>query len=238
MMVKICGIRSLQDALAAVEAGAGMLGYNFYRPSVRYIEPQECYKIQQALAKRGIRIASAAVFVNETNKFMRSVLTACNLDYAQLSGDEEPAQAAALTAPWFKGIRPKSAALAAQQAASFDQAMQEAGSNPDGPQLLVDAYRPGEYGGTGLSADWSLASDLARKRRLLLAGGLKPETVSAAIQQVRPWGVDVATGDAVGERIKVEHLGAGRLEDTANASGVGGLLGIEGEAVVEGLVLA
>jgi len=111
----------------------------------------------------------------------------CNLDLAQLSGDEPPSDLAALDGRGFKALRPRDPASAAQALASLP-----ARSAP--PACLVDACRPGEYGGTGQMADWNLAAGLARHASLLLAGGLTPGNVAAAVRQVQPWGVDVASG--------------------------------------------
>jgi phosphoribosylanthranilate isomerase len=86
----------------------------------------------------------------------------------------------------FKALRPQSPAEAEDQARMY--------ATSDTPALLIDAYRKGEYGGTGQVGDWSLAAKIARQHSILLAGGLTPESVADAIRQVRPWGVDVASG--------------------------------------------
>ncbi len=185
MHVKICGIKTLSDALAAIDAGADMLGYNFYRPSKRYLPPEACAEIQNALAKRNTQVVTVGVFVNERTAEITRILAACNLGYAQLSGDEPEDALLALGKRAFKAIRPRTPEEAGAQAARYGQ---------PGLPLLVDAFRPGEYGGTGLTADWSLARALTASHKLLLAGGLHPGNVAAAIEQVQPWGVDVASG--------------------------------------------
>ncbi len=186
MKIKICGITTLQDALAAIEAGADMLGYNFYPRSKRYITPEACAEIQNELARRNLAVVAVGVFVNASRQHILHTMTRCNLGYAQLSGDENPDFLARLSAPSFKAIRPLPSADPLPQASPF--------ARPTAPALLVDAHRPGQYGGTGHLADWEAAAALAARYPLLLAGGLTPENVRAAVERVQPWGVDVASG--------------------------------------------
>jgi phosphoribosylanthranilate isomerase len=183
MIVKICGITTLEDARAAAEAGAHMLGYNFHPRSKRYISVEACAAIQQNL--KGVK--TVGVFVNASKEEIERTVTACGLDFAQLSGDEPPEFCASLGVPWFKAIRPRDAAEAERDAARC--------ANPASlPALLVDAYHPGEYGGTGIIGNWEAARRLGERVPLLLAGGLTPGNVAAAIEAVQPWGVDVASG--------------------------------------------
>ena len=187
MKVKICGITRLEDALAAVEAGADLLGFNFYLPSPRYIAPAECAEILQALTHLGKPVISVGVFVNTPPTRVAVILDECGLAQAQLSGDEPPPDLKFLGERAFKALRPGSLeALAAEIARYPNRSLT--------PAWLVDAYRPGQYGGTGQVADWSLARSLAERAPVLLAGGLRPDNVAAAITQVHPWGVDVASG--------------------------------------------
>ncbi|HLF91149.1 MAG TPA: phosphoribosylanthranilate isomerase [Anaerolineales bacterium] len=186
MFVKICGITVLKDALVAVDAGAYMLGYNFYPLSKRYIQPEACAEIQNELAQRNVSVIAVGVFVNAFREEIEQTVVRCNIDYAQFSGDETPEFAAGLDVPWFKAIRPKSTLEAVRDGNLFGRAAP--------PGLLVDSYRPGQYGGTGEAGDWGVASVLSGQLSILLAGGLTPENVISAIEQVRPWGVDVASG--------------------------------------------
>jgi phosphoribosylanthranilate isomerase len=185
--IKICGITNLEEALAALEAGADMLGFNFYPSSPRYLDPLSCAKIQSGLEERGLRAITVGVFVNAAPLTIAGILEDCGLDLAQLSGDEPPDTLKELGSRAFKALRPNSQD-------GLAKALQIYLARQAPPAWLVDAYHPVQYGGTGRKADWSLASGLARKAPVLLAGGLRPENVSAAIQQVRPWGVDVASG--------------------------------------------
>ena len=186
MIVKICGITILKDALAAVDAGVDMLGYNFYPLSKRYIQLEACVEIQNELARRNVSVNAVGVFVNAFREEIEQTVVCCNIDYAQLSGDETPEFAAGLDVPWFKAIRPKSTLEAEGDGKTFGR-----GTSPG---LLVDSFHPGQYGGTGEVGDWGVASVLSRHFSILLAGGLTPENVASAIEQVCPWGVDVASG--------------------------------------------
>jgi phosphoribosylanthranilate isomerase len=191
MRVKICGIKTYDEALAAVEAGADYLGFNFYLPSPRYIRPAECMqlmvKLQVALQDHRQHVRMVGVFVNATPQEARTIRDDCNLDLMQLSGDETPEVAAAFGQRAFVALRPKSAEELAQAIRAYPQR-----SAP--PAWLIDAYRAGEYGGTGQAADWSLARLVSASAPIVLAGGLNPGNVADAIRQVQPWGVDVASG--------------------------------------------
>jgi phosphoribosylanthranilate isomerase len=215
--VKICGLTNLDDAVCAVEVGADLLGFNFYPKSPRYITPDHAQAIVAALRstypansdKNGDKNGdkndgskknsgkdarympvTVGIFVNLPVHQVAEVLAAADFDYAQLHGDETPAALAALHGRAFKAIRPTTIDQAEEQAAQF-VALPELHA----PQILVDAYSPAAYGGTGHQADWSIATALANRfPRLLLAGGLTPQSVSAAIRQVHPWGVDVSSG--------------------------------------------
>ena len=187
MKVKICGITNLEDAQAAIEAGADLLGFNFYPPSPRSISPAKCTAIQAALARAGLSAVSVGVFVNASPSQVAAVLDECGLSLAQLSGDEPPQDLEAIGGRAYKALRPGDRMCLAEIASLYLP-------QSSAPTWLVDAYQPGQYGGTGHPADWSQAYALARQGALLLAGGLRPDNVAAAIAQVHPWGVDVASG--------------------------------------------
>jgi len=198
MKIKICGITTLDDALAAIDAGADLLGFNFYSKSPRTIEPVACAELVNRLRGRGERATLVGVFVNVAPGAVAACLDACNLDYAQLHGDEPPEDLAAL-GPWaFKAIRPANTEEAKSQALRYLPAAPDGydtlASDPLRPAFLLDAAAPGQFGGSGQVADWTMARVLARRWPLLLAGGLRPDNVAAAIEAVRPWGVDVASG--------------------------------------------
>jgi phosphoribosylanthranilate isomerase len=178
--IKICGIKTISDALAAMDAGADLIGFNFYPKSPRYIEVGRCRDIMSVMRKHG-HITYVGVFVNASIATICATMETLGLSLAQLHGDETPEMLAVLDGKAFKAFRgvPQSLDGFARQEA---------------PALLVDASVKGAYGGTGVTADWDRATELARQYPLLLAGGLTPENVAEAIERVQPWGVDVASG--------------------------------------------
>ncbi len=187
MKVKICGLTNLEDALAAVHAGADLLGFNLYRASPRYITPAECAFLVTELRRQGCQAILVGIFVNETANHITAILDQCQLDLAQLSGDETPRTLTNLEPRAYKALRPGS-----KDEMEADILRYPARSDP--PAWLIDTYRPNLYGGTGQPANWDLASSLAARAPVLLAGGLNPANVAEAIAQVWPWGVDVASG--------------------------------------------
>ena len=191
MHVKICGITNLEDALAAIDAGADYLGFNFYPKSQRFIAPEDCTEIQSALSQRKSTIKTVGIFVNEPPALVAAILRDCGLDLAQLHGDETPEEPAELKGRAFKALR----GTGIKNPSDFVL-------NRQSPALLVDAYSPNAYGGTGHTADWGAARCVADQYPIFLAGGLTPENVADAIAQVKPWGVDVASGVEVSPRKK------------------------------------
>ncbi len=179
--IKICGIKTLPDALAAIEAGANYLGFNFYPKSVRFIEKETCAQITSVLKREHPHIKLVGVFVNASVEEVRNILETCSLDLAQLHGDETPEMLKQLAPRAFKALRGVPENI-------------EAYARDEAPACLIDAAVKGAYGGTGVTADWSAAAELAKRYPLLLAGGLTPDNVAEAVRQVRPWGVDVASG--------------------------------------------
>lgn len=187
MKVKICGIRTIEEAQFAAACGADMLGFNFYPSSPRAISLQECCRIVAVMRAEAPHVLLIGVFVNMPPTEVFTILKQCQLDLAQLSGDETLAEQQVLGEYAFKAVRLASQpTIAALDAQIYRRKMP--------PALLLDAYVPGQFGGTGQTADWEAAASLARRMPILLAGGLTPENVAEAIRQVRPWGVDVASG--------------------------------------------
>lgn len=188
MKVKICGITRLEDGLAAAKAGADLLGFNFYIKSPRCLEIPRCQEIIAAVRKAHPVVRHVGVFVNASLGEIQHTLDACGLDLAQLTGEETLVLAAAAAL----GERAYMALRLPVPAHSLPGAVSPV--NTETPAFLVDAHLPGMYGGTGQVADWDLAADLAARYPILLAGGLNPGNVRAAIARVKPWGVDVASG--------------------------------------------
>lgn len=187
MIVKICGVKTLKEALIALEEGADMIGFNFYPPSPRSIDQQSCKAIMEEVKKRDFAALFVGVFVNETVEFVNQVLDECQLDLAQLSGDEQPQDLIRLGERAYKGLRIKDKTSAVREIKRYPKR-----TSP--PAWLIDAFADGAYGGTGLKGDWEFAQKLAAENPILLAGGLTPDNVLEAIEHVKPWGVDVASG--------------------------------------------
>lgn len=163
-----------------MDAGADMLGFNFYPKSPRYIEVGRCRDIMAVMRKYG-HLLYVGVFVNASVAEIRAIMDTCGLSLAQLHGDETPKTLEALDGKAFKAFR--------GVPPSVNGFVRE-----DAPAFLVDASVKGTYGGTGTTADWKGAAELAKYYPVLLAGGLTSENVEEAILRVRPWGVDVASG--------------------------------------------
>lgn len=192
--VKICGVTTLDDALTCARAGADMLGLNLYPKSPRYLPPGRARTLAE-----GLRAALGdgcpllvGVFVNESAQHIAAVMALAGLDLAQLSGDEPEDVLAGLAGRAIKAIRPRSRDEATGQAARFlAHAPREEGL----PALLLDAYHPDLYGGTGEQASVDVArAVMAAAPRVILAGGLTPDDVADRARAIRPWGVDVASG--------------------------------------------
>ncbi len=178
VLVKICGITRLEDALAAARLGADWVGFNFWPRSRRYLAPEAAAPIVAALPAS---VLPVGVFVDPTAAELSRAVQVSGVRTVQLHGDEPPALCAAALVPVVKGIRVRDAhslaALAAYEVSAF----------------LLDSPGPG-YGGSGRVFDWSLAAEIAAELPLWLAGGLTPENVGEAVRRVRPRGVDVASG--------------------------------------------
>lgn len=187
MHVKICGLTNLDDALVAVEAGADYLGFNFYPKSPRCITPEACARITAELARRGAAVTTVGVFVNTPAAEVAAIMQDAGLRLAQLHGDEGPEQLTPLWGRVFKAVRDPATISDAELAAL-------SAFSPSQPAFLVDAPAPNLYGGSGQLADWQAAARLAARYAIFLAGGLNPTNVAAAVAQVKPWGVDVASG--------------------------------------------
>lgn len=185
--VKICGITCPEDAAAVVHAHADALGLNFSSASPRYVEPAQAAEIS---AETAGKLCRAGLFVNAQPAVVEAVLQRVALDVLQFSGDETPSYCAGFGLPYMKAIRMR-------EGVDF-VALEDAYA--DACCLLLDAYAPGVYGGTGTSFDLSLWPTAARKP-LVLAGGLTPGNVAAAVRRVQPFGVDVSSG------VEAEHKG-------------------------------
>ncbi len=184
--VKICGITNLSDARAAVDAGADMLGVNFYRPSPRYIPPEAARELINELKIFGSQVEVVGVFVNETIESVIDTALSVGIDAVQLHGDESPSFCEEVNTR--DGLRVIKALRAGEEF-----------SPDDAPQfpveaILLDAFHRSLRGGTGQTVDFELAQRTRRLvPRLFLSGGLSPENVAHAIQEVEPYAVDACS---------------------------------------------
>jgi phosphoribosylanthranilate isomerase len=183
--VKICGITSPADALAAVEWGADYLGLNFYRASPRYVEPGRALEIAEAVRGRSRKVELVGVFVDSPRAEVEEIAGRVGLDRLQFHGDEEPGFVAPFAGRAIKAFRT---------------------GGPPGPEelalwgavwgILIDAPDGGLYGGTGTAWDYGAVHGTAARTtvgRLFLAGGLGPGNARRAVETVRPYAIDVCS---------------------------------------------
>lgn len=202
--VKICGITRVEDALAAVQHGADALGLVFYRPSPRWVSIEQAVHIARSIPPF---VTLTGLFVNHEPAEIQQILDQIPLDLLQFHGDESPAQCSSHRRPWIKAlrVRPELDLLAEETRFSTARA------------LLLDAYRPGVPGGTGEVFDWALIPRL--QRPFILAGGLEADNVAHAIQQVRPYAVDVSGGVEESRGIKSAGKMAAFMRGVRSADG-------------------
>jgi phosphoribosylanthranilate isomerase len=176
MLVKICGITRVEDAEAAVAAGAAAIGFVFWPESPRFVDP---YRARAIAARLPPFVTAVGVFVDQPMAYVLGVASLVRLGAVQLHGSETPEYAAALGRPVIKAV-----ALGDRRAETW----------PASSTVLLDAHDPVKRGGTGRTIDWDTAAGVAALRHVLLAGGLTPENVAEAVTRVRPFGVDVSSG--------------------------------------------
>ncbi|MGE0824232.1 MAG: phosphoribosylanthranilate isomerase [Candidatus Binatia bacterium] len=181
VLVKICGVTSVEDAWWAVRCGADFIGLNFFPESPRYVAMKTAGEILAVLPSQ---VRSVGVFVNAERSYVESLVTKLQLDAVQFHGDEDLRDLQGWSCTTIKALR----------------------ISPDDPFpawqdypvdcILLDTFKKGRYGGTGEIFPWErvAAIPLELRRRLILAGGLTPENVRNAVHTVRPWAVDVASG--------------------------------------------
>lgn len=178
--IKICGLTRVEDAQLAVALGAAAVGFVFWPGSPRAVSAAHVRAITAALPALVTRVG---VFVNMPVDDVARIVDVARLDVAQLHGEES-----------VDDYRRVAARLIRGRSLVDDAAVEAARQIPADVTLLVDAHDPARRGGTGQRADWTRAARLAGERPVILAGGLTPDNVAAAVEQVRPWGVDVSSG--------------------------------------------
>lgn len=186
--IKICGLTRVEDVKAAVNKGADALGFVFYAPSPRAITVEKA----EALAVHVPAFVSmVGLFVNPTEEQVREVLDRISLDLLQFHGDETPEFCSRFGRRWIKAVR-------VQKTEQIEQALSDYRLASG---LLVDAWDPHQYGGTGNTFNWDLIPP-QRSLPLILAGGLSSANVASAVEKVRPWAVDVSGGVETSKGIK------------------------------------
>lgn len=192
--VKICGLRGVDNALVAAKAGADFLGIVFEPRSRRFLGVEEARDLVRSFRAQWHEGEPrwVGVFANQPLEEVNHLLSYCDLDMAQLSGHESLEYCGHLVRPTLKVFHVRNDAPAQEVTEEVRRSLtmyQERGH-----MCMLDTFKPGVLGGTGQVFDWEVAQRLARDYSFLLAGGLSPENVAEAIEQVKPWGVDVSSG--------------------------------------------
>lgn len=202
--VKICGITRVEDALEAINQGADAIGLVFYAKSPRNVSATQAAEIVSSIPAF---VTVVGLFVDAEPAFIQEVLSVVNLDLLQFHGDETPSACRQYSRPYMKAIRVKSGTNLVQYAADY----------ADAKAILLDAFAEGVPGGTGLVFDWSLIPQNL-PLPIVLAGGLNAENVGLAIEQVRPYAVDVSGGVEASKGIKDVAKIAAFMRGVSNAT--------------------
>ena len=202
--VKICGITRAQDALEAVKQGADAIGLVFYPKSPRNVSATQAAEIVSQIPAF---VTVVGLFVDAEPAFIQEVISSVKLDLLQFHGDETPSACRQYSRPYMKAIRVKNGTNLVQYAADY----------ADARALLLDAFAEGVPGGTGLVFDWSLIPQNL-PLPIVLAGGLNAENVGVAIEQVRPYAVDVSGGVEASKGIKDAAKIAAFMRGVSNAT--------------------
>ena len=209
---KICGMRSLEHALAAADAGASLLGFVFVPGVRRRVEVKQARSIIQAVREqRGSACPRiVGLFANQPLPEVNKVVQQCELDFAQLCGDEPPDYWDNVDAWVMRQVKVDDSR--SRQTAISDALRQIDEVTKRLHITLLDKLVNGALGGTGHTFDWNIASEIARQHPVFLAGGLAPDNVRQAIDAVRPWGVDVSSGvetDGMKDAAKIAEFAKG-----------------------------
>lgn len=177
--VKICGLTNLPDAEAAVKLGADMLGFNFYPKSPRYIEPKAALEL---ISRLPAFIDTVGIFVNPSLEQIKEIIADGRINWVQLHGDETPEFCESLLSLSVRTMK----ALRIRTARDIEKA-----EDYYTDAILLDAFDPEKYGGTGRSFDWNIIGHIGK--RVFLAGGINPDNVQAAVE-LGVYGIDVCSG--------------------------------------------
>jgi phosphoribosylanthranilate isomerase len=202
--IKICGLREAAHARVAAEAGADAIGLVFYPRSPRCVSPEEAARVAASLPPF---VTAVGLFVDADAAHVRSVLEAVPLDLLQFHGEETPEYCASFGRPFVRAVRMGPGTDLLEYAQRFSRAR----------ALLLDAFQPGQPGGTGHTFDWArIPRELPIP--VILSGGLTAGNVGRAVREVRPWAVDVSSGVEAGRGVKdpqkiVEFIRSVQRED-------------------------
>ena len=188
--IKICGLTDKKQALEIARLGVNAIGFILYPPSPRFIELD---LLQSITAELPPFVKGVGVFVNKPIDDLVALFNQSGLDLAQLHGEESPEYCLELGkrgVPWIKTIHLKSR-----------EDLKKINEYP-GSSFLLDAYSSKEYGGTGKTIDWSLAKEAALMADIILAGGITPDNIREAIEEVAPYGIDVSSGVEISPGVK------------------------------------
>ncbi len=181
--IKVCGMRTIEDAIATAMAGADAIGLIFYAASPRAITIDQALAIRVALPPF---VSTVALFVNAARAEVESVLAEVKPGLLQFHGDEDEAYCTSFRAPYLKAVR-VGAGMVANDLLQFKTRFASASG------LLLDTFHAAQYGGTGESFDWNVIPHEMRGQ-VVLSGGLTPHNVGGAVRAIRPWAVDVSSG--------------------------------------------
>jgi phosphoribosylanthranilate isomerase len=189
--IKICGIRRVEDAVLAADAGADAIGLIFYAPSPRAVTLQQAIAVSDALRPF---VSTVALFVNAARSEVIEVCESLNPSLLQFHGDEDHDYCASFSRPYVKAIRVGASMKA-------DDLVQLHTEFSTAKALLLDTLSAGQYGGTGESFNWDVIP-VSLREKIILSGGLTPINVGDAVRKVRPWAVDVSSGVEMQKSIK------------------------------------
>ncbi len=205
--IKLCGFTRVEDALHAAHAGADAIGLIFYPASPRVVSADRAREIRVALPPF---ISTVGLFVNETPQTVASVIEKVRPSILQFHGDENEAYCSQFGLPYMKAIR-----VGAET--KPDDLLECQAAFHSAQALLLDTLSPTVYGGSGTTFDWSVIP-MAMRERVVLSGGLDPADVGSAVQQIRPWAVDVSSGVETAQKgIKDHHKIEQFIEAVRNA---------------------
>ena len=191
---KICGLREVEHATTAADAGADFLGFVFVPGVRRQLSQQRARDIieeyRRLKGKSGPRLVG--LFANQPLDEVNHIVSRCGLDLAQLCGDESPEYWRQVDAPVIRQIKVRDDGLTNETVADVIRRVDEVVSHDC--IALLDKRETGQLGGTGRSFDWSIAREAGKHYDFVLAGGLSPDNVGRAIASASPWGVDVSSG--------------------------------------------